>query len=153
MQGPEEGKPEVACQSDRGGQITTGGGFSHTFPLPSWQADAVSGYLKAQTQRTEITEKTGITTRTSQQQKQKQEDDDSDSSDIDSSSGGCSGSGSGSGEGYPWQAPYSGYPINRRGYPDISALANRYIVAANGMFFQGAELVSFVSKFTVSYHF
>ena len=36
-QGPESGVPETACQVDRGGGITTGGGFSNIYPAPSWQ--------------------------------------------------------------------------------------------------------------------
>jgi len=45
-QGPEEGKPEVACSSDTNGVITTGGGFSVTFPTPAYQADAVANFFK-----------------------------------------------------------------------------------------------------------
>jgi len=44
-QGPEAGKPEVACSSATGGIITTGGGFSNVFTTPSYQAAAVSQYL------------------------------------------------------------------------------------------------------------
>eukprot|EP00013_Stygamoeba_regulata_P020118 CAMPEP_0177647164 /NCGR_PEP_ID=MMETSP0447-20121125/10156_1 /TAXON_ID=0 /ORGANISM="Stygamoeba regulata, Strain BSH-02190019" /LENGTH=580 /DNA_ID=CAMNT_0019149735 /DNA_START=8 /DNA_END=1750 /DNA_ORIENTATION=+ len=44
-QGPEMGSGEVACQSDKGGLITTGGGFSTVFDQPSYQADAVKNYL------------------------------------------------------------------------------------------------------------
>ncbi|PRP87952.1 tripeptidyl-peptidase 1-like [Planoprotostelium fungivorum] len=44
-QGLESGKPETACSSDKGGQITTGGGFSRLFGLPSWQRDFVHRYL------------------------------------------------------------------------------------------------------------
>lgn len=43
--GPEYGNPERACQSDLGGRITSGGGFSSLVPLPSWQQDAVEGYF------------------------------------------------------------------------------------------------------------
>jgi tripeptidyl-peptidase I len=43
--GPESGGEEIACQSQLGGVITTGGGFSTFFPTPSWQADAVSDYF------------------------------------------------------------------------------------------------------------
>jgi tripeptidyl-peptidase-1 len=44
-QGPENGEPEIACQSQKGGVITTGGGFSTYFPAPSWQQDSVGGYF------------------------------------------------------------------------------------------------------------
>lgn len=43
--GPEYGTSERACQSDIGGRITSGGGFSTLVPLPSWQLDAVEGYF------------------------------------------------------------------------------------------------------------
>jgi len=43
--GPEAGQPEVACQSDNGGIITTGGGFSTTFAQPSYQSTEVNKYL------------------------------------------------------------------------------------------------------------
>jgi len=43
--GPESKQPEVACQSNLGSQITTGGGFSTAFPQPSYQSVAVKGYL------------------------------------------------------------------------------------------------------------
>lgn len=43
--GPEAGQPEVACQSDNGGIITTGGGFSTTFPQPTYQATEVTKFL------------------------------------------------------------------------------------------------------------
>lgn len=43
--GPEEDLgPEVACQSQLGGVITTGGGFSTYYATPSWQSDAVNSY-------------------------------------------------------------------------------------------------------------
>ena len=45
--GPENGFPERACQSDSGGIITSGGGFSTLIPKPSWQNDAVKGYFNA----------------------------------------------------------------------------------------------------------
>lgn len=45
--GPEIGNPEVVCQSDKGGQITSGGGFSTYFASPSWQSAAVSRYFSA----------------------------------------------------------------------------------------------------------
>lgn len=44
-QGPESGNPEIACQAQLGGVITSGGGFSFDFPTPYWQIDAVSNYL------------------------------------------------------------------------------------------------------------
>jgi tripeptidyl-peptidase-1 len=44
-QGPEAGHTEIACQSQKGGVITTGGGFSTYFPAPSWQQDVVEGYF------------------------------------------------------------------------------------------------------------
>ncbi len=86
-QGPESGTAEVACQSTLGSSITTGGGFSHTYTLPSWQAAAVSGYFAR-----------------------------------------VSGTS---------QAPQAGYNPTMRGYPDISALANKYQVVANGMTYIG----------------
>ena len=43
--GPEAGQPEVACQSDNGGIITTGGGFSTTFSQPSYQTTEVNKFL------------------------------------------------------------------------------------------------------------
>eukprot|EP01034_Spumella_vulgaris_P035342 gene35342-43575_t len=43
-QGPESGSAEVACQSDSGGAITSGGGFSTLFKAPAWQMTAVSGF-------------------------------------------------------------------------------------------------------------
>jgi len=45
--GPENGNTEVACQSQQGGVITSGGGFSTFFAQPAWQQVAVSAYLKA----------------------------------------------------------------------------------------------------------
>jgi len=44
--GPEKTSEEVACQSDKGGLITTGGGFSTVFDAPSWQKDAIETYFK-----------------------------------------------------------------------------------------------------------
>ena len=44
-QGPESGDTEIACQSNEGGVITTGGGFSTIFSQPSYQSSAVSGYF------------------------------------------------------------------------------------------------------------
>jgi len=45
-QGPESGSAEIACSSDTGGIITTGGGFSVNFARPAYQADVVNKYLK-----------------------------------------------------------------------------------------------------------
>jgi len=45
-QGPEFGQPEIACASNTGGLITTGGGFSIYFPRPSYQSPAVTNYLQ-----------------------------------------------------------------------------------------------------------
>ena len=44
-QGPEEGQPEIPCQADLGGVITTGGGFSTYFAQPSWQSTYVTNYF------------------------------------------------------------------------------------------------------------
>jgi tripeptidyl-peptidase-1 len=46
-QGPESGKPEIACSSKTGGVITSGGGFSDVFSRPSYQNSHVSAYFKA----------------------------------------------------------------------------------------------------------
>lgn len=35
------------CQSDKGGIITSGGGFSAVYPTPAWQRDHVQRYLQA----------------------------------------------------------------------------------------------------------
>ena len=43
--GPESGSTEIACQSQVGGVITTGGGFSTYFARPSWQSKAVNSYF------------------------------------------------------------------------------------------------------------
>lgn len=43
--GPNSGAAEVACQSQQGGLITTGGGFSTYFPTPSWQSSQVLNYF------------------------------------------------------------------------------------------------------------
>jgi hypothetical protein len=37
----------VACQSDKGGKITTGGGFSRAYAAPPWQSEVASAYLEA----------------------------------------------------------------------------------------------------------
>jgi subtilase family serine protease len=47
--GPENGDPEIACQSQLGGVITTGGGFSTFSRTPNWQKDAVNAYFDALT--------------------------------------------------------------------------------------------------------
>lgn len=44
--GPETDGPEVACTSNGGGVITTGGGFSSYYATPSWQTSAVTDYFK-----------------------------------------------------------------------------------------------------------
>jgi tripeptidyl-peptidase-1 len=43
--GPESNQPEVACTSNNGGLITTGGGFSNIFSQPSYQSSAVAQFL------------------------------------------------------------------------------------------------------------
>ena len=40
---------EIACQSQLGGVITSGGGFSTHYATPSWQSSAVKGYFQALT--------------------------------------------------------------------------------------------------------
>jgi hypothetical protein len=35
------------------------------------------------------------------------------------------------------QVPTMGYPVDKRGYPDVSALANNYVVALNGSWVPG----------------
>ena len=44
-QGPESGLKEIACQSQRGGGITTGGGFSKYNDATSYQTEAISQYF------------------------------------------------------------------------------------------------------------
>lgn len=44
-QGPEDNNPEIVCQSNKGGGITSGGGFSTVWSTPSWQSSQVSNYL------------------------------------------------------------------------------------------------------------
>ncbi len=44
-QGPESGSAEIACQSDKGGVITTGGGFSTVYAAPAYQKNAISQYF------------------------------------------------------------------------------------------------------------
>ena len=43
--GPETNDPEIACQSQKGGVITTGGGFSTYYPTASWQTQQVTDYF------------------------------------------------------------------------------------------------------------
>ena len=38
---------DIACQSNLGGDITSGGGFSKIFSRPSWQTSAVESYFAA----------------------------------------------------------------------------------------------------------
>ena len=45
LQGPEKNTAEVACQSNLGSSITTGGGISAGYALPSWQASVVNAYF------------------------------------------------------------------------------------------------------------
>jgi hypothetical protein len=45
LQGIETRSAEIVCQSNRGGGITGGGGFSTYYPQPSWQKSAVSRYF------------------------------------------------------------------------------------------------------------
>jgi len=44
-QGPEDKVSEIACSSDSGGLITTGGGFSDFFKMPGYQTSTVPGYF------------------------------------------------------------------------------------------------------------
>lgn len=46
-QGVESGTAEIVCQSQFGGVITGGGGFSVYAATPSWQTSQVSGYFTA----------------------------------------------------------------------------------------------------------
>ena len=41
----QNGPPETVCQSDKGGTITSGGGFSGYYTTPSWQTQAVNTYF------------------------------------------------------------------------------------------------------------
>ena len=41
--GIESGVAETVCMSDKGGIITSGGGFSNYYPTPAWQAAQVRG--------------------------------------------------------------------------------------------------------------
>ena len=47
LQGVEKVKSDTVCQSDKGGSITGGDGFSTKFPRPSWQDAAVASYITA----------------------------------------------------------------------------------------------------------
>lgn len=87
---------EVVCSSDRGGVITSGGGFSNNFARPWYQEDAIDGYLAQ-----------------------------SDS---------------------PVPHENDSYQFNRsgRGYPDISAIANNYLIWMKG----GLEATSGTSAST-----
>jgi tripeptidyl-peptidase-1 len=44
-QGPENGKTEIVCSSLTDGYITSGGGFSVTFPQPDYQKTQVAAYF------------------------------------------------------------------------------------------------------------
>ena len=44
-QGPESGKPEITCQSNKGADITSGGGFSNKNNRPYYQNEVVLQYL------------------------------------------------------------------------------------------------------------
>jgi tripeptidyl-peptidase I len=45
--GPQAGTAEVGCQSNAGGVITSGGGFSTYYPTASWQTNAVKQYFSS----------------------------------------------------------------------------------------------------------
>lgn len=45
--GPESNLLETACTSDRGGGITSGGGFSGIFSRPTWQDQDVTNYFNS----------------------------------------------------------------------------------------------------------
>ena len=42
----DSGSPEVVCQADITGAITSGGGFSFNYPQPLFQKEAVASYFK-----------------------------------------------------------------------------------------------------------
>ena len=44
--GGTQGQPEIAAQCDQGGTITTGGGFSNYYGIPSYQKSQVNTYLQ-----------------------------------------------------------------------------------------------------------
>lgn len=46
---PAVGTAELACQSQLGGVVTSGGGFSTYYTQPSWQSTAVSNYFSGLT--------------------------------------------------------------------------------------------------------
>eukprot|EP00475_Leptophrys_vorax_P018260 TRINITY_DN2489_c0_g1_i1.p1 TRINITY_DN2489_c0_g1~~TRINITY_DN2489_c0_g1_i1.p1 ORF type:complete len:558 (-),score=141.00 TRINITY_DN2489_c0_g1_i1:36-1709(-) len=50
-QGPESGKAEIACSSQTGGVVTSGGGFSKVYAQPGYQKNHVARYF--QTARSE----------------------------------------------------------------------------------------------------
>jgi subtilase family serine protease len=43
---PAQTREEIVCSASTGCAVTTGGGFSHTFPRPAWQAAEVDAYLE-----------------------------------------------------------------------------------------------------------
>lgn len=43
--GPEKGEPMVVAQADKGGIVTSGGGFSTFFPRPAYQNASVNAYF------------------------------------------------------------------------------------------------------------
>ena len=43
--GPNFNDPVIACQSQEGGVITSGGGFSTYYEAPSWQTEAIANYF------------------------------------------------------------------------------------------------------------
>lgn len=45
FQGPERDLKEEVCSANTTGRITSGGGFSTTYPLPKWQAATVARYF------------------------------------------------------------------------------------------------------------
>jgi tripeptidyl-peptidase-1 len=45
-QGPESGTKEITCQSDLGGTITGGGGFSTFYKQPQYQRGVINTYFK-----------------------------------------------------------------------------------------------------------
>jgi len=44
-QGPEDSSTEISCQSDEGGYITSGGGFSTYYNQKSWQSKLITDYI------------------------------------------------------------------------------------------------------------
>jgi tripeptidyl-peptidase-1 len=44
--GPETGSPEIVCQSNTGGIITSGGGFSSYYAAPSYQTKTMQLYFQ-----------------------------------------------------------------------------------------------------------